>query len=133
MVLGFDDGSVAQITAADTVVGGIQNLMTIYAAKATLHININPNNAILAYTPDSKAFDTECIREIVETTAGRVFTNPDEDWMNGFPHEMQDFCESVSCDRKPMSGSFLGNDVVTTCYSAYLSAASGEKIIIPTL
>ena len=27
----------------------------------------------------------------METKAGWQFTNPDEDWMNGFPHEVQDF------------------------------------------
>ena len=31
LVLGFDDGTVAQISAADIVLGGIQNLLTVYA------------------------------------------------------------------------------------------------------
>lgn len=79
MVVGFDDGTVAQITAADTLLGGIQNTMLVYASKATVHININPNNAILAYAPDDVAFAREYIREQVETKAGWQFTNPDED------------------------------------------------------
>lgn len=131
MVLGFDDGSIAQITAADTVVGGIQNVMSIYAGKVALHINNNPNNSLLAYSTDEKSFPKEYIREKVETTAGWQFTNPDEDWINGFPHEIQDFCEASVKDRKPLSGSLLGRDVVAVGYSAYLSAATGERVQIP--
>ena len=131
MVVGFDDGTLAQISAADTVVGGIQNLLTVYAGKVTLHININPNDAVLAYATDDSAFGDEYIREKVETKAGWQFTNPDEDWMNGFPHEAQDFCEAVAEDRAPVSGSLLGRDVVSVCYAAYLSAATGRRVEVP--
>ncbi|MBM3933222.1 MAG: Gfo/Idh/MocA family oxidoreductase [SAR202 cluster bacterium] len=127
MVLGFDDGTVAQITAADTVVGGVQNVLAIYAGRTTINVNINPNNAVVAYSPDAEAFSREYIREKVETTAGWQFTNPDEDWMNGFPHEMQDFVESVATGREPESGSMLGRDVVAAVYSAYLSAHTGSR------
>ena len=131
MVVGFDDGSVAQISAADTVIGGIQNLMSVYAKRATVHVNINPNSAVLSYAPDTEAFSREYLREKAETTAGWQFTNPDEDWMNGFPNEIQDFCESVATGREPLSGSALGRDVVAVCYSAYLSAATGKRVEIP--
>ena len=131
MIVGFEDGTVAQIMAADTVVGGVQNILSVYAGRATLHINVNPNNTLLAYAPDPQAFSGEYIREKVETTAGWHFTNPDEDWMNGFPHEMQDFCEAVATSRQPMSDSFLGRDVVAVCYSAYLSAATGNRVEVP--
>ena len=130
MVVGFDDGSVAQISAADTVIGGIQNLMSVYAKRATVHVNINPNSAVLSYAPDTEAFSREYLREKAETTAGWQFTNPDEDWMNGFPNEIQDFCESVATGREPLSGSALGRDVVAVCYSAYLSAATGKRVEI---
>lgn len=133
MVVGFDDGTVAQISAADTVVGGIQNLLTVYAGKATIHININPNDAVLAYATDDSVFGDEYIREKVETKAGWQFTNPDEDWMNGFPNEAQDFCEAVIEDREPVSGSFLGRDVVAVSYAAYLSAATGRRVEVPTV
>ena len=131
MVVGFDDGSVAQITAADTVVGGIQSRLSVYAGQATLHVNISPNDSVLAYSADAQTFADEYIREKVETTAGWQFTNPDEDWMNGFPNEMQDFCEVALTGREPVSGSSLGWDVVAVCYSAYLSAATGTRVDVP--
>ena len=132
LVLGFDDGTVAQISAADIVIGGIQNLLTIYAGRAMINVGTNPNNAVLAYAPDGDAFANEYIREKVETKAGWQFTNPDEDWMNGFPHEVQDFCEAAVTGREPISGSFLGRDVVAVCYGAYLSAATGKRVDVPT-
>ena len=132
MVVGFDDGTLTQISAADIAVGGIQNMMSIYATEASIKINVNPNDAVLAYAPDAKAFESEYIREKVETKAGWQFTNPDEAWMNGFPHELQDFCEAVATGREPISGSLLGRDVVAVCYSAYLSAATGKRVEIPT-
>ena len=132
MTVGFDDGSVAQITAADTVVGGIQNVLSVYAGGATVHVSIVPNDAVLAYAPDGKAFSGEYIREKVETTAGWQFTSPDEDWANGFNHEAQDFCEVAATGREPLAGSLLGRDVVAVCYSAYLSAATGKRVDVPT-
>ena len=131
MVVGFDDGTVAQISAADTVLGGIQNVMAVYAGRSTIQISLSPNNAVVAYSPDGDAFANEYVREKVETTAGWQFTNPDEDWINGFPHEMQDFCEAVVDDREPESGSSLGRDVVAVSYAAYLSAATGRKVDVP--
>ena len=131
MVVGFEDGAVAQISAADVALGGIQNLMSIYAGGAAIHVNGNPNDAVLAYAPDSSTFEAEYIREKVETKAGWQFTNPDEDWMNGFPHEMQDFCEAAAYDREPLSGSGLGRDVAAVSYAAYLSAATGGKVDVP--
>ncbi len=131
MVVTFDDGTVAQITAADTALGGIQNVMTVYAGQATVQIGMSPNTSVVAYSPDDKTFAQEYVREKVETTAGWQFTNPDEDWINGFPHEMQDFCESVIDERPPESGSSLGRDVLAVTYAAYLSAATGREVEVP--
>ena len=86
---------------------------------------------MLAYAPDAEAFSGEYIREKVETTAGWQFASADEDWANGFSHEIQDFCEAAASGREPFSGSLLGRDVVAVCYSAYLSAATGKRVDVP--
>ena len=130
MIVGFSDGSLAQIGANDTSLGGINNFMTIYSTQSVIKINMNPNDAVMSYSANEKAFENEYIREKVETKAGWQYTNPDEDWMNGFPQEMQDFCESIAYSRPPLSNSNLGRSVVETCYSAYLSANSGSRIKI---
>jgi predicted dehydrogenase len=124
----FSDGSVAQITGADTVLGGIRNQLTVYASNTVVQCNINPNDACLAYTPDPSSFEGEYITEKIETTAGWTHPAPDEDWMTGYPAEMQDFCEAIALDREPDCGPLLARDTVATIYGAYLSAERGQRV-----
>jgi len=125
LLVTFDDDTVAQITASDIVLGGIQNALSIYSSKAVIHANNVPNTSVIAYAPRDGLYGGEYIREKVETTAGWQFTSGDEHWMNGFPEELQDFCESRARDREPVSGAMLARDVVVVCYGAYLSAEQG--------
>lgn len=128
LFLTFDDGTVAQITASDIVLGGIQNVFSVYGSKSVVHANNVPNTSVLAYAPKAGLFGTEYVREKVETTAGWQFTSGDEHWMNGFPAELQDFCEAVAEDREPLSGAMLARDVVAVSYAAYVSAEEGRAV-----
>jgi predicted dehydrogenase len=128
MLVRFDDGTVAQVSAADVVLGGIRNQLAIYAAKAVIFCNINPNDSVQAYAPDGTVFGDEYITEKIETKAGWTFPQPDEDWMTGYPAELQDFVESVAVGREPLSGGPLARDVLAVIYGAYLSAAEGRRI-----
>jgi predicted dehydrogenase len=128
LLLRFDDGTVAQVSAADVVLGGIRNQLAIYAAKAVIFCNINPNDSVQAYAPDGAVFGDEYITEKIETKAGWTFPQPDEDWMTGYPAEVQDFVESVALGREPLSGGPLARDVLAVIYGAYLSAAEGRRV-----
>ena len=128
LLLTFDDGTVAQITGGDTVLGGIRNQMAIYAARAVVLCNINPNDSVLAYAPDAAVFGDEYLVEKLETKAGWSTPQPDEDWMTGFPQEIQDFVEAIAHGREPLSGAALARDVVAVIYGAYLSAAEGRRV-----
>jgi len=133
MLLTFDDGTVAQITAADITLGGIQNVFSVYGTRAVVHANNVPNTTVVAYTPRDGIFGDEYIREKVETTGGWQFTSGDEHWMNGFPAELQDFCTAVAADREPVSGAMLARDVVLVSYGAYLAAAEGRAVELGAL
>jgi len=128
MLITFDDGSVAQISASDAVLGGIRNQLAIYGAKAVVFCNINPNDAVQAYAPDPGIFAGEYITEKIETKAGWTFPQPDEDWMSGYPQEIQDFVECIAYGREPLSGAALARDVTAVIYAAYLSAAEGRRV-----
>jgi predicted dehydrogenase len=128
MLVRFDDGTVAEVCGADVVLGGIRNQLAIYAAKAVIFCNINPNDAVQAYAPDGAVFGAEYITEKIETKAGWTFPQPDEDWMTGYPDELQDFVESVAHGREPLSGAALARDVTAVIYGAYLSAAEGRRV-----
>ena len=128
MLIGFDDGTVAQISAADTVLGGIRNQMIAYGAKAVVICNINPNDTVRAYAPDASVFGDEYLVEKLETKAGWSTPQPDEDWTSGYPQEIQDFVEAVVDKREPLSGGPLARDVTAVIYGAYLSAAEGRRV-----
>lgn len=126
----FDDDTVAQITASDAVLGGIHNYLTTYATNAVVTANINPNNLVTAYAPEASIFGEEYITEKIETKAGWTFPAPDEDWVTGYPQEMQDFVESVAFDREPLSGAALARDVVAVIFAGYQSAAEGRRVLL---
>jgi predicted dehydrogenase len=128
LLVTFDDGTVAQITASDAVLGGIRNQLAIYGANAAILCNINPNDAVRAYAPDPAVFAGEYLVEKLETAAGWSTPQPDEDWMTGYPQEIQDFVECVALGREPLAGGALARDVTATLYGAYLAAEQGRRV-----
>ncbi len=124
----FEDGSKATIHATDVSLGGVKNLLSIYMSNAVAYVNINPNNSLVVYTPETHIFGSEYITEKVETKAGWQFPSPDEDWMRGYPQEMEDFIMSIMQDREPISGIDLACEVVEVIYASYLSAELGKRV-----
>jgi len=126
----FEDGTVAQVTAADTTLGGIRNYLTVFASNAVVTASLSPNNLCTAYAPAAGIFGDEYIAEKIETNGGWTFPAPDEDWVNGYPHEIQDFVEAVADNREPLSGSDLARDVIAVIFAGYQSAAEGRRMMI---
>jgi predicted dehydrogenase len=100
----------------------------VYAARAVVLCNINPNDSVQAYAPDAAVFGDEYLVEKLETKAGWSAPQPDEDWMTGYPQEIQDFVEAIAHGREPLSGAALARDVIAVIYGAYLSAAEGRRV-----
>jgi predicted dehydrogenase len=128
MLVTFTDGSVAEVTAADTTLGGVRNQLTVFASNAVVEANLNPNTAVRAYAPDATVFEPEYLSEKLETKAGWSYPSPDEDWMEGYPQELQDFAEAIARGRPPKSGARLGRDVLEVIYAAYVSVEEGRRI-----
>jgi len=124
----FEDGSKASILSTDVSLGGVKNLLSVYLSNAVAQININPNNSLVVYSPEGNIFGSEYITEKVETKAGWQFPSPDEDWMRGYPQEMEDFINAILEDRDPVSGPDLAYETVQVIYAAYLSAESGKRV-----
>jgi predicted dehydrogenase len=124
----FEDGSKASIHSTDVSLGGVKNLISVYLSNAVAQININPNNSLVVYSPEGSIFGSEYITEKVETKAGWQFPCPDEDWMRGYPQEMEDFIKTILEDREPVSGIDLAYETVEVIYAAYLSAESGRRV-----
>lgn len=130
MIVTFEDGTVAQITAADTTLGGVRNQLTVFGSRTVVEANLNPSNTVRAYAPDASIFATEYLVEKLETSAGWSSPAPDEDWVQGYHHEVQDFAEAVADGHPPVADGRLGRDVVEVIYAAYQSAAEGRRVTI---
>ena len=56
------------------------------------------------------------------------FPSPEEDWMRGYPQELEDFVDAIHDGRPPLSDASLAREVVEVIYAGYLSAASGRRV-----
>jgi predicted dehydrogenase len=83
---------------------------------------------VRAYAPDAAVFEPEYLSEKLETKAGWSYPSPDEDWMEGYPQELQDFAESIARGRAPKSDARLGRDVLEVVYAAYVSVEEGRRV-----
>jgi predicted dehydrogenase len=128
LVITFDDGTVAEITASDTTLGGVRNTMTVFASNTVVEANLNPNSAVRAYAPNADVLAGEYLSEKLETHAGWSSPAPDEDWMQGYPQEAQDFAECITSARQPRADGQLGRDVLVVVYAGYESARGGRRV-----
>ncbi len=133
VVITFEDGTKALVMSNDITLGGVVNTLNIYANNAVIKVDMAGNDAVKAYAPANETFGDEYITEKIQTKAGWSFPSPDEDWMRGYPQEIQDFMEAIYYDRAPISDGQLGFEVVRATYAAYLSAEQGKRIDLAEL
>ncbi len=127
-ILTFEDGTKATVFSTDVSLGGVKNLVTAYLTNAVVQVSINPNTSLQVYAPDGGIWGDEYLTEKVETKEGWQFPSPDEDWMRGYPQEMEDFVNAVREDREPLSGLLLARETVEVIYAGYVSAAEGRRV-----
>jgi predicted dehydrogenase len=118
----FEDGTVADIFASEIVMGGIHNWLEVMANNHRAVCNINPNTAMQTYNPAEDQFRDIYVVEKIGTKQGWAPTAPDEDFITGFPQEIEAFYRSAATGEPPESDGRLAADCISTVYSAYLSA-----------
>jgi predicted dehydrogenase len=127
-VITFEDGTKATVHSNDITLGGVRNTVTAYLTNGVVQANITPNTVVTAYAPDGAVWGDEYISEKVETKSGWQFPSPDEDWMRGYPQELDDFVSAITARREPLSGGALARETVEVIYAGYLSAATGRRV-----
>ena len=118
----FEDGTIADIFASEIVMGGIHNWLEVVANNHRTVCNINPNTAMQTYNPVDAQFDDVYVVEKIGTKQGWAPTAPDEDFITGFPQEVEAFYRAVASGTPAEGDSRLAADCISTVYSAYLSA-----------
>jgi len=129
----FTDGTVASIFASDIILGGIHNWLEVAANNHRTLCNINPNTAVQTYNPVNSNYADIYTVEKIETKEGWTSMAPDEDWMTGYPQEMEAFYASIAAGQPSESDGRLAADAISTIYSAYVSSENkGAAVEIKT-
>ncbi len=131
LLLTFEDGTRATISASDVILGGMEDRLEILLSNSRLRASFARSNLVEAYAPDPSVFSEEYIAEKLETKAGWSYPSVDEQWLLGYPQEIRNFVESVALDREPLGSGRLGRDVVEVIYAAYVSAEEGVRVDLP--
>ena len=130
----FEDGMVADIFSCELVMGGVHNWLEVYANNHRMRCNINPTDGNVLYNPQEKQLEHVYLTEKLGTKQGWSFPSPDENWMTGYPQELQDFMESLSQGREPQSNVELASDTVAVLYAGYVSAQDqGREKDVPII
>ena len=125
----FEDSFVADIFSNEIVMGGVHNYLEVYANNHRMRCNINPVDACVLYNPKEEQLKDVYLTEKLGTKQGWSFPSPDEDWMTGYPQEIDDFISAIEMKREPECGKSLGLDTVSVMYGAYLSAErKGQEV-----
>jgi len=124
----FTDGSKASFFAADDLMGGMESNMDVRLSNARIKFDLCPVRICQFYTVDPAPVKDVYFNEKQETKAGLSFPNPNEEWLLGYPHEIQDFMHAISNDRQPLTGLALAKQVVEVLYAGYVSLEEGRKI-----
>lgn len=128
----FTDGTVADIFASELVLGGVQNSLEVICNNHRTQCNLNPINALETFNASEDRLKDVYVVEKIGTKQGWSHPAPDESWQHGYPQEFQDFMESISHGREPLSGIALARDTTAVLYSSYVSAElGGTEIGIP--
>ena len=124
----FSDGTKGSFFAADDLLGGMESNMDIRLSNARVKFDLCPVRICQFYTVDPTPVKDVYFNEKQETKAGLSFPNPHEEWLLGYPHEIQDFMEAIAFDRQPLTGLDLAKQVVEVLYAGYVSLEEGRKI-----
>nr|MDO8112464.1 Gfo/Idh/MocA family oxidoreductase [Candidatus Sigynarchaeota archaeon] len=130
-IITFEDGTNAIVIASDTTLGGIENWINIYTSNCRVEGKISNNDSVMAYAPTDKEFANEYTIEKTETKCGWTPAQASEDWMTGYPFELEDFVTAVVDKRQPDSNLDLAIWTTKAMYAAYLSAQEGKRVTIP--
>ena len=126
----FSDGTRGTFYGADNLLGGMESTVDIRLSNARLKLDICPVRLCQFYTVDPAPVQDVYFNEKQETKAGLSFPNPDEEWMLGYPQEIQDFVEAVALDRPPLSGLELAKQVAEVVYAGYVSMEERRKVVL---
>ena len=130
VVIRFSDGSIANIVACDTLLGGSKNTINLYCNDAAIECKLTKNDAMSTYLLDEDGLEDVYFSEMLPAKTGWNHPFLDDEILRGYADEMQDFMAAVYFDRKPKSNFKLAYETARLVYAAYVSAEEEKRIYL---
>jgi predicted dehydrogenase len=128
----FEDGTVADVTASELVMGGIYDYIEVFANNHRTRCRISPVSVIDVYNPRHEQFKDIYLMEKISSNEGWIPASPDEGWSLGYARELRNFVDCVRDGRTPESDLELALDVTLAIYAGYVSAEEmGREVEVP--
>ena len=118
----FEDGTVADVTASELVMGGIYDYVEVFANNHRTRCRISPVSVLDVYNPRHEQFKDIYLVEKISSNEGWIPASPEEGWSLGYGRELRNFIECAREGRTPESDLELALDVTLTIYAGYVSA-----------
>jgi predicted dehydrogenase len=130
----FDDGTVADVTASELVLGGIYDYVEVFANNHRTRCRISPVQVIDVYNPKHEQFQDIYLMEKISSNEGWIPASPEEGWSIGYSHELKDFARAIESGTLPQSDLDLAIDTTLALYAGYVSAEEkGRECEVPRL
>jgi len=130
----FDDGTVGDVITSEVVLGGIYDVVEVFANNHRTRCYLSPAGLMDTYNPKGEQYRDIYLVEKVSTKEGWSPAAPDENFTMGYQAEIQDFLACAAEKRQPQSDLDLALDTTAAIYAAYLSAERrGAEVDIPSV
>lgn len=130
----FEDGTVADITASELVLGGVHDYVEVFANNHRTRCNISPVHVADVYAPNPEVMKDLYFVEKISQNAGWIHCSGNDNWANGREGELADILGSMAAKREPQCGFELAMDTTLALYAGYASAEQkGAEVSVPLL
>jgi len=130
----FEDGTVADITASELVLGGVHDYVEVFANNHRTRCNISPVHVADVYAPNPEVMKDLYFVEKISQNAGWIHCSGNDNWANGREGELADILGAMAERREPQCGLDLAIDTTLALYAGYASAEQkGAEVTVPLL
>jgi predicted dehydrogenase len=126
-IVEFEGGVTGIVENSWAKLGGMEDRIEVCGTGGVVYADLFMGNSALTYSDTGYGY----AMEKAGSTKGWTFTNVEEAFNQGYPHELKHFIECVRQDLQPSTGAEDGRAVLEMLYAAYHSARTGHKVALP--
>jgi predicted dehydrogenase len=126
-IVEFDGNIVGVVENSWAKLGGMEDRIEVCGTGGVVYADLFMGNSALTYSDKGYGY----AMEKAGSTQGWTFTNFEEAFNQGYPHELKHFIECVRTDTPPLTTGEDGRAVLEMVNAAYCSARTGDKVHLP--